>query len=88
MKIAIFIPDELLREVEACSRRLRLSRSRLFAIAAREYLARHGSGTSPTDVWNEAISAASQPSEDAVALAVRGRSRAAIRATLAQLGPG
>ena len=87
MKIVISIPDDLFREVAACSRRLKLSRSRLFATAAREYLARHGAGSNATDAWNEAIAAAGQPSEDAVVLAVRGRSQAAIRATLAQLEP-
>ena len=80
MKTAISIPDELFREVEACSRRLKLSRSRLFATAAREYLARHGAA-SATDAWNEAIAAAGQPGDDPAALAVRRRSKAVIRAT-------
>ena len=82
MKTAISIPDDLFREVEACSRRLKLSRSRLFATAAREYLARQGAGTSPTDAWNEAIAAAGQPGDEAAALALRKRSKAVIRATL------
>ena len=82
VKTAISIPDELFREVEACSRRLNVSRSRLFATAAREYLARHGSGTNATEAWNEAIAAAGQPGEDAAARAVRRRSQAVIRATV------
>ena len=81
VKTAISIPDELFRELEACSRRLHVSRSRLFATAAREYLARHGSGTNATDAWNAAIVAAGQPGEDPAALAVRTRSQAVIRAT-------
>jgi metal-responsive CopG/Arc/MetJ family transcriptional regulator len=81
MKTAISIPDELFREVEACSRRLKLSRSRLFATAVREYLARQG-GSSSTDAWNEAIAAAGQPGEEAAALAVRTRSKLLIKATL------
>ena len=82
VKTAISITDELFREVEACSRRLRVSRSRLFATAAREYLARHGSGTNATDAWNAAMAAAGQPGEDPAALAVRKRSTAVIRAML------
>ena len=81
MKIVIDVPDQLLRQVEACSRRLKLSRSRLFATAAREYLARHGAA-SATDAWTEAIAAAGQPGDDPAALAVRRRSKAVIRATL------
>ena len=84
MKTAISIPDELFRAVEACSRRLKLSRSRLFATAAREYLARHGAATSATDAWNEAIAAAGQPGDDPAARAVRRRSEAAIRAGLSK----
>ena len=81
VKTAISIPDDLFREVDACSRRLRVSRSRLFATAAREYLARNGSGTKATDAWNAAIAAAGQPGDDPAARAVRTRSRAVIRAT-------
>jgi predicted transcriptional regulator len=84
MKTAISIPDELFRQVDAYSRRLKLSRSRLFATAAREYLARHGSGPNATDAWNEAIAAAGQPGDDPAARAVRRRSHAAIRASLSK----
>jgi predicted transcriptional regulator len=41
MKTAISIPDELYAEAEALARRLRRPRSRLYADAMREYLARH-----------------------------------------------
>ena len=41
MKAAISIPDDLYAEAEELARRLNLSRSRLFADAVREYLARH-----------------------------------------------
>ena len=75
------IPDDLFREVEAYSRRLKLSRSRLFATAAREYLARHGVVGSPTDAWNQAIAEAGQPGEEPAAIALRWRSKAVIRAT-------
>ena len=84
MKTAISIPDDLFRQVAACSRRLKLSRSRLFATAAREYLARHGGDTNPTEAWNEAIAAAGQPGEDPAALAARRRSKAVIREMLSK----
>jgi len=80
MKTAISIPDDLFREVEACSRRLKLSRSRLFATAAREFLARHAPADA-TAAWNRAIAQAGQPGEEPVAAALRRRTRAVIRAT-------
>ena len=84
MKTAISIPDELFREVEACSRKLKLSRSRLFATAAREYLARHGAADDPTDAWNRAIAGAGQPGEEPAAITARRRSKAVIKATLSK----
>jgi antitoxin MazE6 len=82
MKTAISIPDDLYREVEACSRRLKVSRSRLFATAAREYLARHAVPAGATEAWNRAILKAGQPGDEPAAVAVRKRSKAVIRATL------
>ena len=82
MKTAISIPDDLFREVEACSRRLKLSRSRLFASAAREYLARQGAANDATKVWNLAIAQAGQPGDEPAALALRRRSKAVIKATM------
>jgi metal-responsive CopG/Arc/MetJ family transcriptional regulator len=41
MKTAISLPDELFAETEALARRLGTSRSRLYAAALREYVARH-----------------------------------------------
>ena len=82
MKTAISIPDDLFREVEACSHRLKLSRSRLFAIAAREYLARHGAADDATDAWNRAIARAGQPGDEPGAIALRRRSKAVIKATM------
>jgi predicted transcriptional regulator len=82
MKMAISIPDDLFRDVDACSRRLKVSRSRLFATAAREYLARHGGTGGATDAWNLAIARAGQPGDDPAALAVRRRSKAVIKSSL------
>jgi metal-responsive CopG/Arc/MetJ family transcriptional regulator len=80
MKTAISIPDDLFRDVEACSRRLKVSRSRLFATAAREYLARHGTPGDATQAWNQVIRAAGQPGDERVAVALRARSKAVVRA--------
>lgn len=41
MKTAISIPDDLHADVERLARRLNRSRSRLYADAVREYVARH-----------------------------------------------
>lgn len=43
MKIAVSIPDPVYQEAEALAARLRKPRSRLYADALREYLARHSS---------------------------------------------
>ena len=42
MKTAISIPDEVFAEAEALAKQLKLSRSRLYSRAVREYVARHG----------------------------------------------
>jgi predicted transcriptional regulator len=77
-------PDDLFREIEACSRRLRVSRSRLLANAAWEYLARQGAPAEAMEAWNRVIAEAGQPGADPAAVAARKRSRAVIRATLPQ----
>ena len=41
MKTAISIPDELFSSADSLARRLGISRSRLFAAALAEYLAKH-----------------------------------------------
>jgi len=80
MKTAISIPDELFNEVEACSRRLKLSRSRFFVVAAREYLQRYPAAVDATKAWNAAIEAAGQPGEEEGVARLRNRSRALIAA--------
>jgi predicted transcriptional regulator len=84
VKTAISIPDELFREVEVCSRRLGMSRSRLFAEAMRDYLARRRFPLDATDAWNRAIAEAGQPGDDPAAAAFRKRGKAALRASLAR----
>ena len=41
MKAAISIPDDVYVDAERLARTLRVSRSRLYSLAMREYLARH-----------------------------------------------
>jgi predicted transcriptional regulator len=41
MKTAISIPDDLYADAERLARTLRVSRSRLYSLAMREYVARH-----------------------------------------------
>jgi predicted transcriptional regulator len=83
VKTAISIPDELFREVELCSRRLKVSRSRLFADAVREYVARQRFPPDPTVAWNQVIDEAGQPGDEPAAIALRNRGKAVVRASLA-----
>jgi len=83
MKTAISIPDQLFHEVEQCSRLLRVSRSRLFADAAREYLARRRLPADATAAWNQVIDEVGQPGDTAAAAALRRRGKAVLRATVA-----
>jgi metal-responsive CopG/Arc/MetJ family transcriptional regulator len=41
MKIALSIPDELFKSAETLGKRLRVSRSRLYATALADFLAKH-----------------------------------------------
>ena len=43
MKTAVSVPDELFRQAESTARRLRVSRSQLYATAISEFLSRHQS---------------------------------------------
>jgi metal-responsive CopG/Arc/MetJ family transcriptional regulator len=55
MKTAVSLPDDLFRLAEAAARRLRVSRSELYAKAIAEYLKRqHGNGI--TERLNEVYS--------------------------------
>ena len=83
MKTAISIPDDFFHRMDVCSRRLKVSRSRLFADAAREYLARQRAPLDATAVWNDVIATTGQPGDDSVAVALRRRSKAAVRAAAA-----
>ncbi len=79
MKIAISIPDELFHQIDLCSRRLRVSRSRLLSDAARQYLAQQRAPFDATAAWNKVIAKTGQPGDDPAAVALRRRSKLALR---------
>ncbi|MBZ5726001.1 MAG: hypothetical protein LAP87_13500 [Acidobacteriia bacterium] len=55
MKTAVSVPDDLFRMAEAAARRLRVSRSQLYATAISEFLNRHQS-SAVTQRLNEVYS--------------------------------
>jgi predicted transcriptional regulator len=79
MKTAISLPDDVFQAVDACAKKLRLTRSGLMAAAAREFVARHSSGDEATKAWDEAIVRNGQPGDDATARAFRRRSKSLLR---------
>jgi metal-responsive CopG/Arc/MetJ family transcriptional regulator len=78
VKTSISLPDELFADVDACARRLKLSRSGLLATAVREYLARHVPAKNATEAWNRALATAGRE-EAAVARTVRRYTRSRVR---------
>jgi predicted transcriptional regulator len=80
MKAAISLPDELFHEIEACAREMKTSRSRVLAVAARDFLDRRRQPAAATEAWNRAIARAGQPGDEPAARAFRRRSKAVIRA--------
>ena len=79
VKTAISLPDDLFRAVDARARALKVSRSGLLAVAAREFLQRSGSAEDPTEAWNRAIDQGGQPGDDPAAVAFRKRTKAVVR---------
>jgi predicted transcriptional regulator len=79
MKAAISLPDELFEEIEACARRMRLTRSALIALAIRRFVASQQRHPDPTKAWNDAIAAAGQPGDDRAAITMQRRSKATVR---------
>ena len=55
MKVAVSIPEELFESAESLGKRLRVSRSRLYATALSEFLAKH-QGRKVTDRLNQLYS--------------------------------
>ncbi len=79
MKTAISLPDDLFEEIEACARRLRLTRSGLIALAARRFVAAQQRRADATAAWNEAVASGGQPGADLGAAAMRRRAKAIVR---------
>ena len=82
MKTAISVPDELFAEAEALAKQLKLSRSRLYSRAVREYVARHG-----TEQVTTALDALFATDEEAEAAAAEGGRSAAVGKDEARLAP-
>lgn len=72
MKVALSIPDELFESAETVGKRLGLSRSRLYATALADFLAKHR-GRKVTDRLN-AVYAAEQSRLEPTVRRLQGRS--------------
>ena len=79
MKAAISLPDELFHEIEACAREMKTSRSRVLAVAARDFLDRRRAPAATTEAWNRAVARAGQPGDEPAARAFRRRTKALLR---------
>lgn len=62
MKTAVSIPDDVFKKAERLAKRLKRSRSRLYADALREYVKRHDSAA-VTAAMNEWIEKHGQPAD-------------------------
>lgn len=60
MKTAVSIPEDVFKEAERQARRLKMSRSRLYSVALREYLARHETDAF-TESWSRVLAEVSEP---------------------------
>lgn len=54
MKVAVSIPDDVFKEAERLAKKQKTSRSKLYSLALREFLARH-SDDEVTEAWNRVI---------------------------------
>ena len=79
MKTAVSLPEDLFVRIERWTQRARTSRSRFFALAATEYLARHEGGDDPTSAWDRAVAEAGPPGDDPSAAAFRRRTKRVLR---------
>jgi metal-responsive CopG/Arc/MetJ family transcriptional regulator len=70
MKTAISIPDKIYRDAERLSRRLKKSRSQVYAEAVTEYVARHDP-EAVTEAMNRVCEAVDTRPEPAVSAAAR-----------------
>lgn len=70
MKTAVSLPDHVFRAAEAQARRMKKSRSQLYADAIAEYLARHAPDE-VTDAMNKVVDRLREPSDPFVSEATR-----------------
>jgi predicted transcriptional regulator len=81
MKTAISLPDDLSDEIDACARKLKMTRSGLLAQAAREFVARRQRAADSTEAWNRVIAKAGQPGDEPAARAFQRRTKKVVRAS-------
>ncbi|MBI5503682.1 MAG: ribbon-helix-helix protein, CopG family [Deltaproteobacteria bacterium] len=81
MKTAISLPDDLSHDIDACARKLKMTRSGLLAQAAREFVARRVGPADATAAWNQAIEKSGQPGDDLAAKAFRHRTKQVVAAS-------
>jgi metal-responsive CopG/Arc/MetJ family transcriptional regulator len=65
MKVAVSIPEKLFESAESLGKRLRVSRSRLYATALAEFLAKH-QGRKVTDRLNQVYGAEDSRLDDSL----------------------
>jgi metal-responsive CopG/Arc/MetJ family transcriptional regulator len=70
MKVAVSVPDRVFRAAEQQARRMRKSRSQLYAEALTEYLARHAPDE-VTEAMNNVVDRLEQPTDAFVSTAAR-----------------
>ena len=70
MKTAVSVPDEVFRAAERQARRVKKSRSQLYAEALSEYLARHAP-EEVTDAMNRVVEQLREPTDSFVSAAAR-----------------
>jgi metal-responsive CopG/Arc/MetJ family transcriptional regulator len=70
MKTAVSIPDDVFEKVERFARRTKRSRSEIFSMALREYIARHAQ-EEVTEALNRAVDEIGDRTDDFAAAAAR-----------------
>lgn len=70
MKTAVSIPDDVFKEIERLAKRLKISRSRMYSIALRDFLARY-KAEQITAQLNRTLAEIDEPQDPFVAEAAR-----------------
>ena len=77
MKTAVSIPDDVFKEAEALARRRKVSRSRLYADALREFVTRHDPDAI-SESWTRAVEEAGYDELDEAWLAMAAQTLAQV----------